>query len=419
IYYAQNKLDHAVNCYHRAIAKEPDYIDAYYNLGLALNKKKDITGAIDIYEKLLLKAPDHFAARFHLGCTLMQANKIDAAIKTFSEIEARHPNHFETQSNLATCLLKSGRLNEAKLHYFKALEIEPQDTQILFNLGVISMQQGLTDIAIQHYQRANQINPNDFATHNNLGVAFLAKQHPGFAIQHFQEALRLQPNNKAVQHTLKILSEHQHLLASPPEYIKALFDSYADHYEAHLLSALDYQVPNLLFSAIQEVAKPQPNSWDILDLGCGTGLCGVVFQPIAKTLSGVDLSPKMLEIAAQKNIYSELAEKDLIAFLSDKRSAYDLVIAGDVLVYLGDLHDIFREANLALRNKGYFLFNTEIREDADFKMNQSGRFAHAKKYLEKLAQEYHFKIAYYQAKVTRLQNNEPVYGHLLVLQKIG
>lgn len=417
VYHAQGKLDEAVRAYRSAIQKQPDFIDAYYNLGLALNKQNNFAEAISTYQKLLNLSPEHFAARFHLGCIFMQEDKINDAIKTFLEIETAHPNHFETQSNLATCYLKLGAFNEAKSHYFKALELMPEDTQILFNLGVINMQQGYVDIAIQHYQRAVKINPNDFALHNNLGVAFLAKQHAGFALQHFQEALRIKPGNIAIQHTIKVLSEHQHLLASPPDYVQSLFDSYADHYEPHLRDALDYKIPELLFDAIFDVKKLSPHSLHILDLGCGTGLCGVPLKPFAKQFIGVDLSPKMLDIAAQKNIYDELITSDLAPFLNDKKSIYDLVVAGDVLVYIGDLNEIFKKVSTSLREKGIFAFNTEIGEDAEFKMNQSGRFSHQKKYLERLAAEHHFKVLYYKTVITRMQNNEPVKGHLFVLQK--
>lgn len=417
VYYAQGKWNEAITYYRQAIAKQPDYVDAYYNLGLALNKQTQFGEAITTYQKLLTLAPEHFAARFHLACVYMQQDKFADAIQVFLQIEENHPNHFETQTNLATCYLKLGKLNEAKLHYFKALELTPEDTQILFNLGVINMQQGQVDIAIQHYQRAALLKPDDFALQNNLGVAFLAKQHAGFALRHFQEALRIQPGNAAIQHTIKILSKHQNLFSSPPEYVKSLFDSYADHYEPHLLNALDYKIPQLLLDAVLRIAKPAEKSWDILDLGCGTGLCGTPFKPYAKNLVGVDLSTKMLEIAAQKQIYTELASSDLTTFLADKNAQYDLIIAGDVLVYIGDLADLFAKTHTALRNKGLFAFNTEITEDAEFKMTQSGRFSHQKKYLEKLAADNHYKILNYQSVITRMQNNEPVHGHLFILQK--
>ncbi len=295
----------------------------------------------------------------------------------------------------------------------KALALMPEDTQIVFNLGFINMQQGFLDAAIQYYQRAIQLNPDFFAAHNNLGVAFLAKPHIGFALQHFQAALRLQPNNEAVRYTVNALSKDQRLLAAPPDYVKSLFDAYADHYEPHLLAALDYKVPALLYQAVTAVAPKQQRA--ILDLGCGTGLCGVLFKPLANRLVGVDLSDKMVAVAAEKNIYDELVVDNNIDYLSKNTDAFDLLLAGDVFVYSGDLAATFQQARRALHAGGLFAFNTEISDDADFRMNQSGRFAHSRLYLDRLAADHHFKILHYETVVTRSQNNEPVYGHLYVL----
>lgn len=414
VYFAQGKLTDATHYYRLAIEQQPNFADAYYNLGIALARQNETDEAISMYKKLLALQPDHFAARFHLGCTLMQQEKLDDALDIFLAIEQSLPFHFETQTNLATCYLKQGALNEARSHYLKALNLKPEDTQVLFNLGVINMQQGNIDNAIQYYQKALQINADFFAAHNNAGVAFLAKNHPEFALQHFQEALRLQPQNEAIRYTVNVLSQNQRLLAAPTDYVKSLFDAYADHYESHLLTALDYKIPALLFDALSPFLF---SSMDILDLGCGTGLCGIPFKKFARSLTGVDVSEKMLEIAAQKNIYDELTTNDIITFLTDKNSTYDLIIAGDVLVYTGDAETIFTHAAHALRAGGLFAFNTEISEDGDYKMNQSGRFSHQKNYLERIAKKNHFEPIYYQVVVTRMQNNEPVYGHLFVMRQ--
>lgn len=414
MYYAQGKLTEAVPYFREAITKQPNYVDAYYNLALTLAKLDQFDEAIATYDILLKEAPTHIAARFQLACTLMQHGKIDEAINHFLKIEETHPFHFETQSNLATCYLKIGLLNEAKQHYLNALKLSPDDLQILYNLGVISSQQGFFDQAIQYYQRTVQIDPDHFAAHNNLGVAFLAKQHTSLALQHFEEALRLRPKNKTTQHIVNMLTQKQHLLTAPPDYITSLFDAYADHYDSHLLNALDYQVPTLLFNAIKKIKKHRENL-SILDLGCGTGLCGQIFKPIAKTLVGVDLSSKMIEFAKQKNIYDELIVSDLTLFLKDKKDIYDLILAGDVFVYIGDLDEIFSYIHTALRKEGLLAFNTEINDKKDFTMNQSGRFTHHKEYLERLANRHGFQILSYEKVVTRLQNNEAVYGHLYVL----
>ncbi|MCE3237133.1 MAG: yrrB [Gammaproteobacteria bacterium] len=416
ICYTQGKIDEAILYYQKAIAKQSNYIDAYYNLGLALLKKNLIPEAINTYQKLLLIDTTHFAARFHLACAFMQQNKIENAIAEFLTITVEQPYHFETQSNLATCYLKQGDFDNAKLHYRKALELQPDDTQILFNLGYITMQEGHLDTAIQYYQRAVQIDPDSFSAQNNLGVAFLAKQRPEFAMPHFQEALRLQPQNESIHYIVTMLSQNKKLLSAPPDYIQSLFDAYADHYEPHLRIALEYKIPELFEHALSKIISPH-QLLHILDLGCGTGLCGIPFKKYAKTLTGVDLSLKMLEIAAQKNLYDALIVSDINAFLSDKTAQYDLILAGDVLVYSGDLNSLFESISRALSPEGLVIFNTEIEDSSTFKLNQSGRFSHHKSYIDALAEQYSLSILFYQQIITRMQNNEPVYGHLYILRK--
>jgi predicted TPR repeat methyltransferase len=417
VYFAQSNLPDAIYYYNLATQKRPDYIDAYYNLGLALTRQNDSDAAISAYEKIIILAPQHAAAHFQLGCLLLAKGKTAAAEKHFLLIEQDHPHHFETQVNLANCYIKQGALRQAKIHYLKALELAPEDTDILFNLGVINMQLGKIDEAIQNYSLAIQINPDYFAAHNNLGVAFLTKQYPDYALPHFREALRLQPQNKAINHTVLMLSQDERLHDSPPEYIKNLFDTYADHYDAHLLQTLAYKVPEHFLQAVKTVLKDTTVKLDILDLGCGTGLCAPAFKPLAKTLTGVDLSEKMLEIAAQKNLYDELVLADAVEYLAEKKSAFDLIISGDVFIYVGALEGIFQHGSAALRPRGLLVFNTEITENANYLINQSGRFAHHKKYLEQLAEQHGLKVAHYQNVITRQQNNVPVYGHFYVLQK--
>ncbi len=84
---------------------------------------------------------------------------------------------------------------------------------------------------------------------------------------------------------------------------------------------------------------------------------------------------------------------------------------------MGELNTIVNLAYKALRKHGLLIFNTEIDTESDYKMNQSGRFSHKKSYLDSLAKENHFNIRNYQTCLTRMQNNEAVYGHLYVLQK--
>jgi predicted TPR repeat methyltransferase/protein involved in temperature-dependent protein secretion len=417
LYFAQSKWQAALEAYQTAIQKQPDYLDAYYNLALTLTKLQRIPEAITVYQSLIDLAPKHPGARFQWGCLLMQQQEYQAAIEQFIQIEEEYPFHYETQTNLATCYLKLGGINQAKTHYLKALNMHPADIQILFNLGVISVQQGQINQAIEYYLRALNEDANQFEVHNNLGVAYLAVKDRQKALQHFQEALRIQPNNEAMQHLKNVLSLDKHITFSPPEYIQHLFDSYADHYDAHMKQTLKYQVPQSMYQLINQQKEFKNRLLDILDLGCGTGLCGELFKPLAHSLMGVDLSANMLAVANQKHIYNQLIQADNLAFLKQQRAAFDLIIAGDVLVYVGDLHELLIAVFEALREEGYFVFNVEKGETETFEMTVSGRFAHGKNYIEEVIKRIGFKKVASQSIHLRWQEDKAVEGYLYLLQR--
>src|SRR5690606_36269113 len=117
---------------------------------------------------------------------------------------------------------------------------------------------------------------------------------------------------------------------APPEYVRALFDQYAYNYDQHVKQSLQYKVPELLRHALSEVISNTASSLDILDLGCGTGLCAPFFRDAAKYLVGVDISGNMLQIAASQNGYDKLAEDDIRHYLQTTKKQFDLILAADV-----------------------------------------------------------------------------------------
>jgi len=112
-----------------------------------------------------------------------------------------------------------------------------------------------------------------------------------------------------------------------------------------LVRELQYSVPENLVSLARQRARNPDNKWDVLDLGCGTGLIGVAIAPYARNLVGVDLSAKMLAKARDRNLYRRLEQQDLLSMMKhEPASSYDLIVAADVFVYLGNLEDIIRDA---------------------------------------------------------------------------
>ena len=154
---------------------------------------------------------------------------------------------------------------------------------------------------------------------------------------------------------------------------------------------------------------------DILDLGCGTGQCGLALADIKRRLVGVDLSPKMLALAQAHGVYDELHAGEVNAWLSSSRdSSFDVIVASDVFIYIGALEDVFRDVARVLRPHGVFAFSIEEHDGAPHSLRSSGRYAHSHAYIIELART---GFAAISAKpcVIRTEGGAPIPGGLYVL----
>ena len=206
-------------------------------------------------------------------------------------------------------------------------------------------------------------------------------------------------------------------------YVRALFDEYAIRFDRHLTASLKYRAPNLLHDAVRRACSLRLRPFRFpaaLDLGCGTGLAGAAFRPDCTRLAGIDLSPAMVERARRKTLYDELATGDLLAWLSARPDgSADLVLAADVLVYLGHLGPVFRDVARVLARDGLFAFTVQTHEgeSKSFALGADLRFAHGERYLRELAGEAGLGIVLLEPASTREDRGEPVPGLLAVLAR--
>ncbi len=189
-------------------------------------------------------------------------------------------------------------------------------------------------------------------------------------------------------------------------------------FDEKLVGALRYHVPEEMQALVAAQGRRLSN---ILDLGCGTGLSGVHLKPLGSRLTGVDLSPRMLEKARERGLYDRLIEADIEDFLADAQDAYgreryDLVAAADLLIYFGDLAPFFARLAARIEPQGLFAFSVETTGAGDFTLLPSGRFAHSSAYIERLAAR-DFHVLRQQPTTIRFEANQPVVGALFILQR--
>ncbi len=139
-----------------------------------------------------------------------------------------------------------------------------------------------------------------------------------------------------------------------PEAVAAIYDAWADGYDRDL-QAWSYRAPAAVVERLRAV---QPGARPVLDVGCGTGLVGrhLVDAGFAQ-VSGVDLSPKSLEIAAATGAYRDLTELDLQSEpLPWPDGAFAALVCVGVMTYLPDVEAVVGEFCRAVVGDGSVLF---------------------------------------------------------------
>lgn len=208
----------------------------------------------------------------------------------------------------------------------------------------------------------------------------------------------------------------------PPRYVEALFDDYAQRFDTALVKNLSYRVPWLLADIIEAIKPHTAETADrILDLGCGTGLAGEAFAKRAAWLEGVDMSSHMLLEAEHKKIYNATAHTEASAFLSVCEKNYDIIVAADVLVYIGALEELFKNVERCLAENGYFVFSTqkmpENTGEIHYRLGHDHRYAHHLGYIQHCAVQAGLEVIRNQEAFLRHDGVNDIYGHITVLKK--
>ncbi len=199
----------------------------------------------------------------------------------------------------------------------------------------------------------------------------------------------------------------------PPAYVARLFDEYAPRFDAALIERLGYRGPQLLKDA---VLRTHPGRFArAFDLGCGTGLAGAAFRDTVDWLGGVDLSPAMVKKAQAKSIYDTLQTGDMGVALASLTQPCDLILAADVLVYVGDLAPVFAAVHDVLTQGGLFAFTVQRTDGASYVLGKEQRYSHSRAYIEAVARNTGFMVAMLENVTARQEAGKDVPGLLAVL----
>ena len=391
------------------------------SLAILLQKNEQLVEAHEVYRRVIEVAPNHPRALHYAGVLAHQQGRGDEALALIKQSLALVPDQADWYSNLGIIFQENGQLEAAIDAYQRAIAIDPSHPNAHSNLGVVLRAIGKSSEAEAAYRTAIRRNPDHIDAYTNLGILLnglkraeeaaacfskvitLRPKHPEarrlLALAHctlgetdeavniFEKWLEEEPGDPIALHMLAACTGRDVPARASNGFVERTFDSFASSFEAKL-ERLSYRAPALVAAMLEDSGLEPSKRLDVLDAGCGTGLCGPLLAPYARRLVGVDLSQGMLAHAKEKNVYDALMKTELTEYLRDNTEAFDLIVSADTLVYFGDLKGVLAAAARALRSNRLLVFTLEHavggEGDVDYRLALHGRYNHGRAYVEQL-----------------------------------
>ncbi|MFH1216590.1 MAG: tetratricopeptide repeat protein [Pseudomonadota bacterium] len=406
------RTEEALDCCLSLLTKESSDFRVHFLAGILFQQFENTPPAISHFSKAVELCPDLAPAHYNLGVLHFSEGKMEPAAESYRRAAELAPDDPDVFFNLALTLKNMGRYPESKNNYGKVLAINPGDTDAHYNLGVLLREMDEPEEAIGSFEKAISLSPSHLAARKHLASLFHLLGHREKALAAYQSILALDPANESALHMTAALAGETP--DTPPlSYVQELFDRFSDRYEKtmgeKLESNIEKQLRDMLDSHCGGLRFARG-----LDMGCGTGLSGLALKDRVRHFTGIDLSAGMLAQAREKKIYQEVAQNDIVSFLEKGDVFYDFFLAADVFVYLGDLRPIFSLVRKKAHPGACFVFSSETCGQG-FLLQESGRYAHAEKYIRELAEQCGFSINCCRPARLRKEKGEWISGNLYLL----
>src|SRR5688572_8925867 len=405
----------AGDLYRRILEVAPDHPDAVHYSGVLAHQEGRSEEAVTLIERSLELEPDRADWHSNLGIVLRDRLRLDEAIVACQHAIALDPDHANAHNNLGVLLRARGKPVEAEAAYRAAIRVSPEHSDAYTNLGILLNGQKRTHEAVVCFCKVITFRPKHPEARRLLALAHWTLGEVDEAVGVFEEWLKEEPDHPIARHMIAACSGRDVPARASDAFIETTFDSFAGSFDAKLARLL-YRAPALVAAMLAGADDEPSKKLDVLDAGCGTGLCGPLVAPYARRLVGVDLSARMLAEAQAKNVYDELVKRELTAYLRDSPGAFDAIVSADTLVYFGPLQDVAAASACALRPGGRLIFTVEEQVGAAFDEGYSisphGRYSHSRQYVERVLLEANLRPEIVSTQL-RLEAGEPVPGLLV------
>ena len=417
----QNRqLEGAEQLYRRLLDVVPNHPDVLHLLGMVMHSTGRGDEAVRLIEQAIAIQPDFPGYHQNLGNIHASHLRVAPATAAYERALQLAPASADLHNNLGALYRADGRRAEGKAMYLRAIELDPKHLNAHNNMGLLLSDEGDFKGSIAYYCRSLELMPGHPDGRKLLGMTYYSMGKVTEAAEVFRQWLEDEPDHPMARHMHAACSGQDVPERASDNYVEYTFDRFADSFETQLNERLQYQAPQLCAAMLARHLPPPARQFQVLDAGCGTGLCGPLVAPWSRRLAGVDLSRGMIDHAHAKGVYQDLYKAELTEFLRESPDQWDVVLSADTLCYFGSLDALMQAAGTSVRRGGTLVFTVEVLDDADgrpYAIQPHGRYAHARHHVENALGEHGFTLLEVTRETLRQEGGLPVHGWLVAARR--
>ena len=300
--------------------------------GLMAEKAGNTKAAFESMRKAVSLSPEWGPGLLELALLLARNNQFDEAIATAEKVHKLEPRNPMVLAGTIDIAHRAGHLDMAVRLLRHGLSLHPNDPQLTILLATDLASMGQNTEALALWDELATANPH-------APDVLLGRLKTNLAMSRLQQAARdgeallvIDPENPVYVFHAALANGQT---PAKPEVAQQLFDGMASSYDMHMVRALGYRLPQQVADKLL-TSRPDKN-FNVLDLGCGTGLLGVCLGRLAGALVGVDVSQEMIAQAVHTTYDKFHTVNVHDALDATPESLYEVIAALDVFIYAGDV----------------------------------------------------------------------------------
>ena len=241
------KFDSSISHFQQVLARESQYPEVNFFLGMSYFGKGESQRAIQSFELELENAKSHPRCRYYLALALQSTGRLPDAISQLNQTIAKNPND-------ADALYELARMHKnASLQAIERLRtIDPDSFQLHALMGEVYAEEKRYPEAIKEYRSALDKRPDAQGIHSSIGVAYWAQRQPADAQNEFKLALKENPGDPMINLYLGDIAVQEQRFSEALTYLRVAQKARLEVPQMHVLLGNCYQALHDLENAKAE-----------------------------------------------------------------------------------------------------------------------------------------------------------------------